>query len=198
MKVAILTVPLCAAFLAGVTGCKVEVNKAHNGGNDDVKIATPFGGISVDKNQASAAELGLQPYPGAVGDKDGEGSQSARISMDFGSFRMRVRVADYRSQDSRDEIMAFYRKQLTQYGNVIECVGGKPLGSPAVTQEGLTCDSSGHEHTAHKPHELELKAGSKRHQHIVIFPEESDSPTRFTLLALDLPHGFDIEEKGTN
>ncbi|MGC2401834.1 MAG: hypothetical protein WA510_18705 [Acidobacteriaceae bacterium] len=198
MKDGVLIFTLCAALVAGVTGCKVEVNKSHDGGSDNVKIATPFGGIAVNQDQASAAELGLPAYPGAVQDQSGENSKSAKIDMDFGAFRMRVKVADYRSQDSQDEVMAFYRKALDRYGEVIECVGGKPVGSPTVTPEGLTCDSSGHEHGAHKPDQVELKAGSKHHQHMVIFHDRSSSSTHFTLLALDLPHGFDIEQKGTN
>jgi hypothetical protein len=43
-----------------------------------------------------------------------------------------------------------------------------------------------------------LKAGSTRHQHIVAFHAGSTSPTRFSLIALDLPHGLDNEQKGTN
>ena len=38
---------------------------------------------------------------------------------------------------------------------------------------------------------LELKAGSKRHQHIVGFERPKDGQTRFALVALDLPDGQD-------
>jgi hypothetical protein len=34
---------------------------------------------------------------------------------------------------------------------------------------------------------LELKAGSKRHQHIVGFEKSASGETRFALVALDLP-----------
>jgi hypothetical protein len=36
-----------------------------------------------------------------------------------------------------------------------------------------------------------LKAGSKRHQHIVGFEDAKDSQTRFAMVALDLPAGVD-------
>ena len=36
---------LLAVLLAGATGCKVQVDKSSNGEGDNVKIATPFGGI---------------------------------------------------------------------------------------------------------------------------------------------------------
>ena len=119
--------------------------------------------------------------------------------LGFGSFKLRVRVAHYSTADNRDQVLAFYRKALSEYGNVIECVGGKPVGTVSATREGLTCDHSDHDHsTSHSPDDLQLKAGSTRHQHIVAFGDGSSSATHFTLIALDLPHGFDNEEKGTN
>jgi hypothetical protein len=42
-------------------------------------------------------------------------------------------------------------------------------------------------------HGLQLKAGSKRHQHILGFEDKQDGKTRFALVALDLPAGA---EKG--
>jgi len=197
MKAGILGSSLLAVLVVGATGCKVKVDKSSDG--DNVKIATPFGGIAVNKDQTSAADLGLPAYPGAVTDTANDGNRSAKVDMGFGSFKLRVRVAHYRSADDRDQVLAFYRKALSEYGNVIECVGGKPVGAISATGEGLTCDHSDHDHaTSHSPDDLQLKAGSTRHQHIVAFQDGDTSPTRFTLIALDLPHGFDNEEKGTN
>jgi hypothetical protein len=197
MKAGIKVSSLLAVLVFGVTGCKVKVDKSSDG--DNVKIATPFGGIAVNKDQTSAAELGLPAYPGSVTDTSDDGKKSARVDMGFGSFKLRVRVAHYKSADDRDQVLAFYRKALSGYGNVIECVGGKPVGPLSATREGLTCDHSDHDHaTSHSPDDLQLKAGSARHQHIVAFGDGSSSPTHFTLIALDLPHTFDNEEKGTN
>jgi hypothetical protein len=195
MKAGIMMSSLFAVLLVGATGCKVKVDKSGDG--DNVKIATPFGGIAVNKDQTSAADLGLPAYPGAVTDTADDGKRSAKVDMGFGSFKLRVRVAHYKSADDRDQVLVFYRKALSEYGNVIECVGGKPVGAVS-TREGLTCDHSDHDHTtSHSTDDLQLKAGSTRHQHIVAFGDGS-SPTHFTLIALDLPHGFDNEEKGTN
>jgi hypothetical protein len=196
MKAGITMSSLLAVLLFGATGCNVKVDKSSDG--DNVKIATPFGGIAVKKDQTSAADLGLPAYPGAVTDTANDGNRSAKVDMGFGSFKLRVRVAHYKSADDRDQVLAFYRKALSEYGNVIECVGGKAVGGLSTTREGLTCDHSDHDHaTSHGPGDLQLKAGSTRHQHIVAFGNGS-SPTDFTLIALDLPHGFDNEEKGTN
>jgi hypothetical protein len=196
MKAGILGSSLLAVLLVGATGCKVRVDKSSDG--DHVKIATPFGGIAVNQDQTSAADLGLPAYPGAATDTSDDGKRSARVDMGFGSFKLRVRVAHYRSADDRDQVLAFYRKALSEYGSVIECVGGKPVGTTLATREGLTCDQSDHgQPTSHGRDDLQLKAGSTRHQHIVAFGD-GNSPTHFTLIALDLPHGFDNEEKGTN
>ena len=124
---------LLAVLLAGVTGCKVQVDKSSNGEGDNVKIATPFGGIDINKNQTSAAELGLPAYPGAVLDTAGDGNRSAKVDMGFGSWKLRVKTAHYTTTDSRDKVLAFYRQALSEYGGVIECAGDKPVGTSGTT-----------------------------------------------------------------
>jgi hypothetical protein len=188
-----------------LSGCKVQVDKSSNGEGDNVKIATPFGGISVNKDQTSAAELGLPAYPGSNLDTGGDGNRSAKVDMGFGSWKLRVKTAHYSTADNRDQVLNFYRKALSEYGGVIECAGDKPVGMPVTTGEGLSCNESNHSDEAHgSPHsnfkssDLELKAGSPRHQHIVVLHSGSDSATHFSLIALDLPHGFDNEQQGTN
>jgi hypothetical protein len=199
MKGGILGFTVLAIGLAFVAGCKVQVDKSSDGGEHNVKIATPFGGINVNQDQTSAAELGLAAYPGAVQDMTGEGSRSAKVDMGFGSWKLRVKVAHYATADSRDQVIAFYRNALSQYGTVIECQGNKAVGGPVITSEGLSCsdsDSRSGEHGG--PGDLQLKAGSRHHQHLVLFKDKSGPETHFSLIALDLPHGFETEQKGTN
>jgi len=194
---------LLAVLLAGATGCKVQVNKSSEGEGDNVKIATPFGGIDINKNQTSAADLGLPAYPGAALDTAGDGNQSAKVDMGFGSWKLRVKAAHYTTSDSRDKVLAFYRQALSEYGGVIECAGDKVVGTLTATGEGLSCDHSDRDHSI--PHgnfsadDLELKAGSPRHQHIVVLHGGNGSAnTHFSLIALDLPHMPGSEQKGTN
>jgi hypothetical protein len=196
-------ISLLAVLLAGAAGCKVQVNKSNDGEHHDVKIATPFGGIDINENRTSAADLGLPAYPGAALDTAGDGNQSAKVDMGFGSWKLRVKAAHYTSSDSRDKVLAFYRQALSEYGGVIECAGDKVVGTLTATGEGLSCDHSDRDHTI--PHgnfsadDLELKAGSPRHQHIVVFHGGSGSPTtHFSLIALDLPHMPGSEPQGTN
>jgi hypothetical protein len=187
-----------AAFLmlsmAGLatTGCTVDSHKQGDG--DNVKIATPFGGMSIKTDQnAVTAETGLPAYPGAQIEKkgdDGHNSGAADINMSFGSFKLRVKAVSYTTPDSPDKVLAFYRKGLAQYGTVIQCNGHQPVGTPTHTPDGLDCSDDSHKANVKVDEDYsertELKAGSKQHQHIVgINPQGSG--TKFGLVALDLP-----------
>jgi hypothetical protein len=199
MKESALRLSLLALLLFGAIGCNVQVDKSQDGDGKQVKIATPFGGISVNKDQTSPAELGLPAYPGAALDPDHDGDRSAKVDLGFGSWKLRVKVANYVTPDGRDKVIAFYRKALGEYGAVIECSNNKPVGEPVSTGEGLHCDSDDHSTTQIHDHgDLQLKAGSPRHQHIVAVGRGSGSATHFSLIALDLPHGFNDEQQGTN
>jgi hypothetical protein len=171
------------------TGCRIDSHK--DGDNDNVKIATPFGGMQVKTNEAAVQEgLGLPVYPGAeLVKKKGKDNGSADVNFSFGGFQLRVKAASYRSTDSPDKLTAFYRQALTKYGDVIQCSNNRPVGSLTRTSEGLTCDNDKGNHV--KVNEdlsgkTELKAGSKQHQHIVAIDPEG-SGTKFGLVALDLP-----------
>ena len=102
--------------------------------------------------------------------KKDKNNGAADVNMSFGSFQLRVKAASYRTQDSPDQVTAFYRKALGRYGDVIQCQNDKPVGTPTRTAEGLTCDNEKDNHVYVNDDEsgkLELKAGSKQHQHIV-------------------------------
>jgi len=188
----LLLLSLSTALLAG---CTVDSHKEGNG--NDVKIATPFGGMSV-KTDDSAVEVatGLPAYPGAKVVRDhskGEHDNGAAdINMSFGSFQLRVKAVGYRTPDSPDKVLAFYRKGLTRFGPVIQCANHQPVGTPTHTPEGLDCsDDSQNNKAKFKFNEnftdkIELKAGSKQHQHLVTIDPEG-SGTKFGLVALDLP-----------
>ena len=114
-----------------------------------MKIATPFGGVSVQQKSDLSSRTGLPPYPGAVLQGDNDGDKSAKVDLGFGSWKLKVRVANYTTSDSRDQVLAFYRKALAEYGTVIQCADDLPVGTPVVTGEGLHCDSDSHNSTSH-------------------------------------------------
>jgi hypothetical protein len=182
------------ALATGIAGCRVHVDKDANGKEKTVQVDTPFGGVHVNTNQISAADLGLPVYPGAEIVKDNEHDKSADVNMGFGEWTLRVRAVNYGTPDSEDKVTAFYKKALGRYGDVITCQGNAPVGTPTATSEGLTCSDSGNHGNVKIDDKdfgvhggLQLKAGSKRHQHIVGFEDPLDGRTRFALVALDLP-----------
>lgn len=188
------------ALVAGIAGCfRVHVDKDANGEDKNVQVDTPFGGVHVNTDQTSAADLGLPVYPGSQQIKGDDKHKSADVHLGFGGWELRVRAVSYGTNDTQDQVTAFYKKALGRYGDVITCQGKSPVGTPAATSEGLTCADNGNGNGVHIDHKdygtgedsLELRAGSKRHQHIVGFENPKDGQTRFALVALDLPAGMD-------
>jgi hypothetical protein len=190
----------CLALSAALAGCKIHVDKGANGEDKNVRVDTPFGGIHVNTDQTSAADLGLPVYPGAQLTKGSDNDKSADIHMGFGEWELRVKVVNYSTADSQDQVVTFYKKALTRYGDVISCQDESPVGTPTTTSEGLTCNDKGHaqvqidDHGKNygyhsKKNGFELRAGSEHHQHIVGFESSAPNQTRFSLVALDLPAG---------
>ena len=209
----------CLALAAGVAGCRIHGDKGANGEDNSVKVDIPglhvavkgangednsvqvdIPGIHVNTDQTTAADLGLPAYPGAEIVKDSENDKSADIHMGFGEWELRVKVVNYSTPDSQDKVVAFYKKALGRYGDVLSCQDNKPAGTPTQTSEGLTCADANGTHVQVNDHGnnygyhpgnngFELKAGSKHHQHIVGFESSAPGQTRFALVALDLPSG---------
>jgi hypothetical protein len=186
------------AFLGLLAGCRVHVDKGANGEDKTVQVDTPFGGVHVNTDQVSAADIGLPLYPGAQAVTDDEKHKSADVHMGFGEWELRVKVVNYSTPDSEDKVSDFYRKALGRYGDVIACDNNTPVGTPTSTSQGLTCSDNGNANVNIDNHGqkygyqpghsgFQLKAGSKRHQHIVGFEGTRPGQTRFQLVALDLP-----------
>jgi hypothetical protein len=193
---------IVAAAICGVlvtSGCQVSSDK--HGDNENVKIATPFGGMEVKTNDATALEnLGMPTYPGAVLVKKDKDSGSADVNLSFGKFQLRVKALSYRTADSSDKVSAFYRNALARYGDVLQCVNGRPVGTPTQTSGGLTCDKDKDNHIMvdeDMSGKMELKAGSKQHQHLVAINPEG-SATKFALIALDLPGHITVGDDEKN
>lgn len=185
------------ALATSVVGCRIHVDKDANGQEKNVQVDTPFGGVHVNTDQITAADLGLPVYPGAEVVKDKDHQKSADVNMGFGEWTLRVRAVNYATPDSQDKVTAFYKKALGRYGDVITCQGDAPVGTPTATSEGLTCQEDSHgnvkiddkDYGSHGG--FQLKAGSKRHQHILGFQSSENGKTRFALVSLDLPASAD-------
>lgn len=183
----LLTSALAATVTITLSGCHVDANSHGGKKSVDMNFAGASMKVKTDKTP-SADSLGVALYPGAtvVDDKDA----GADVDMSFGDFRLRVKTAKFTTVDSSDKVKSFYMGELGHYGDVIECHDGKPVGEHAATGQGLTCEEKDAEH--HHQHfnlitdGTELKAGSKRHQHIVAIRNKGTS-SEINIVALDLP-----------
>jgi hypothetical protein len=144
-------------------------------------------------------------YPGAELIKGDDKHKSADVHMGFGEWQLRVKAVSYGTPDAQEKVVAFYKsaKALGRYGDVLTCQGDAPVGTPITTSEGLNCSDSGKRSSFQfngnnngipDPNGLQLKAGSKRHQHIVGFEDSKSGQTRFALVALDLPAAVDTKD----
>jgi hypothetical protein len=188
---------VCALLLLAA-GCSVSVDKAKNGEDQNVKIDTPLGGLHVKSDDTSAADIGLPVYPGAIIASKNHGDKAVDIRMGFGEWQLRIKVVKYQSSDSADKILAFYKKGLGRYGNVIQCDGQTAVGTPTITTEGLGCADSQDHHEVNIDGERSLRAGSKRHQHIMAIEKNSGVGTTFSLVELDLPAAVNDSKQETN
>lgn len=153
-------------------------------------------GFSLDmhaNSHATAKEIGLPEYPGATPyrDKDSD-SSSADLGFSLNSFHIGVQVVSYVTADSPQQVLAFYRKPLAKYGEVLECDHGKPVGSLTATKSGLTCGNEGNGHTevngTDSSTDHELRAGKPDHFWLVGIDERTAAgKTKFGLVELMLP-----------
>ena len=123
--------------------------------------------------------------------------------MILGAFNFQLKVVKYVTLDSPDKVLAFYRKPLSRYGEVLECDHGKPVGTLTATRSGLTCsDQKGGKGDGKTDGKIEingtassddheLRAGSPRQFRIVAVEhaqdKSQDKSTRFGLVYLELP-----------
>lgn len=144
----------------------------------------------------SATEIGLPAYPGATLAKDTEDDNSADLGFTFGDTHFRILVAKYVTTDTPESVLAFYRKPLARYGEVLEYNDGKPVGALTAAHNGLGCSeqkeggltvtddrlsSGGHE----------LRAGSPHQFRVVCIDRSHPQSTRFWLVYIELPKDRD-------
>jgi hypothetical protein len=139
-------------------------------------------------SKVSAADIGLPAYPGATPFKDKDNDSAVDLGFSFGSFHFSVVAANYVTSDTPAQVLAFYRKSLAHYGEVLECDHGKPVGAVAVTGSGLTCSDDHHGNgNGSSSTTNELRAGVPNKYRLVGIDKSQQGSTRFALVYLDLP-----------
>ena len=153
-------------------------------------------GLHVNSH-ASAASIGLPAYPGATPyhDPSKKGNDSSLdMGFTFGDVHLSVLVASYLTGDSPEQVLAFYRKPLSRYGEVLECDHGKAVGKLTITSSGLTCSDKHDDHVhvqvngnGNSSDDHELRTGSPHKYRIVGIDDLKDGKTKFGLVYLELP-----------
>lgn len=140
------------------------------------------------RSHASAAGIGLPVYPGATLYKDKDNDSGGDLGLSFGDFHFSLMAINYATKDSPEQVLNFYRKPLSHYGQVLECDHGKPVGSLTVTRSGLKCDQKDSGDTAsYSSSGHEIRAGSPEKFRIVGIDESHPGSTRFALVYLEVP-----------
>jgi hypothetical protein len=146
-------------------------------------------------SHSSAAEIGLPVYPGATVYRDKDNGGTADLGMLLGDFHFQLKVASYVTSDSPEQVLAFYRKPLSRFGEVLECDHGKPVGPLTVTRSGLTCsDQKGGKiqfNGSVNSDDHELRVGTPHQFRIVAIDEAREKSTRFGLVYVELPKDSD-------
>lgn len=171
-----------------ITACSINVKKSDKGGEKNVDIQTPLGGIHVSKD-AEVRDTGLASYPGArekqKGSDGNENKANVNISSSF--FGVKVVAVEFVSDDPPEKVAAFYRDQLKKYGGVLECHTSNRHNDAGDVDVNLGKDNEKKDNRLSCEHgsgpTLELKVGTKDNQHIVsISPQDKGKGTDFALV----------------
>lgn len=169
-----------AAFMVCLvaSGCTVSTSKNRDGSDKDVDIKTPLGSISVHKGEGDAKATGLSAYPGAQAWKDEQGDEGANVNLSSSMFGVKVAVAHYRTDDSPDKVLNFYRKDMAKYGKVVDCTGGVNMSYHRHDSDSeVTCDNA---HGGRKYQEV-LRVGTENNQRNMAIRPRGNG-TEFTLV----------------
>jgi hypothetical protein len=145
-------------------------------------------------SQATASDVGLPSYPGATLYKEpGSDSGAVDMGLTFGDFHLRVVAAQYQTSDSASQVLDFYRKPLSRYGEVLECDHSKAVGTLKVTRSGLTCSDKDPDHPVNlnSDDDHELRAGQPGKFRIVGIGKTEGKNTRFGVVLVELPKDSD-------
>jgi hypothetical protein len=116
--------------------------------------------------KATAKEVGLPIYPGAIPHKEEEkDNDSAALKMGLwaSSFGFKLVVLKMESTDSPKKIADYYQKALAKYGTVLDCTNAAPQQQAKDDKsEKLTCGDDKPE-----PGGMLFKAGTNEKKHIV-------------------------------
>lgn len=160
-----------AALVVSLSACSIRESHGEGDQAKKVDIATPFGSIHVNAHDVDPKQTGIAVYPGSTQVQKEHGDDSANVNIESSMFGLRVVAVKFRTSDSPEKVLGYYKDQLKSYGVVLECKGHYNSGTTERVghdSRELTCghdregvnlnvDSDG----------TELKVGTTDRQHIV-------------------------------
>ncbi|MGB8481043.1 MAG: hypothetical protein WCE63_19730 [Acidobacteriaceae bacterium] len=165
--------------------------------NSDAKKDSDFNLALHANTHVTAGDIGLPEYPGAAPYKnpdDKDSDSAVDLGFTFGSVHFLVKAASYITHDSPAQVLDFYRKPLSHYGQVLECDHGHPVGSLKQTRTGLTCNDDAGIHSNSKDDSSgghELRAGRPTRYRLVGIDTSRSGSTRFGMAYIELPKESD-------
>jgi hypothetical protein len=156
-------------------GCSIDVQKHDGGRRADVDIRALGNTVAV-RTAVSGERTGFDIYPGATLADRHHGGESADVDIQTAWFGVKVVAATYESDDSPERVLAFYRSQMQDRGDFIECRGKVDFkwrsgaSRPVCRERSLS-------------REVKLVAGSEDRQRIISVKPHRDG-TEFSLVAV--------------
>jgi len=163
---------IALAGMLGLAGGSLRAQeKAQKDTGRDKEFSVTVQGRETDAGlivsaRATAKEVGLPIYPGAIPHKDKgkeNDSPAAKLGMWGNSFGFKLVVLKMESKDAPKKIGEYYQKALAKYGTVLDCTNvTRTQEDKDEKSEELTCSDD-------KPEKggMLFKAGTKEKQHIV-------------------------------
>lgn len=152
-------------------------------GDKHIDVVAPNTDVHLGTD-ADARKAGVPLYPGARLQKDDDKDNGVNVGVLTQAFGIKLVVAKYESSDSPDKIIAFYRKKLRRYGDVLVCHThhqGTDVNSDNDKDDDRTapvkCDDD------NTGPVTELKVGTEGDQHVVaVEPGQGGKPTTFAIV----------------
>jgi len=176
-----------AAMIALATNSLWAQEKTQKNASKDKELSVTVQGPETDAGlivgaRATAKEVGLPVYPGAIPhrDPDKDDSPAAKVGLWGNSFGFKLVVLKMESKDAPTKVADYYQKALAKYGTVLDCTNAAPTSEGNNEKSAkLTCGDD-------KPDKggMLFKAGTKEKQHIVGV-QPNGSGTIFQLLYVE-------------
>jgi hypothetical protein len=147
------------ALILPLAACSVDVTDGGADDNSNVNIRTPAGNLTVNSD-VDARDTGLSLYPGARPAKGDDKRERAGVNIGTSLFGVKVVAANFESDATPQEVVAFYRDQMEAFGTVTECHGDVDFNGRKGARRA-SCKEGG------RAEETQLLVGPEERQRIV-------------------------------